>query len=219
LPLAGDVSVTLNAEGDLVLCGDRFDNHVEIVGNADGTVSLRGLDDTRISINGVLEDDAEIEISQPLRSLTAKLGKGDDELFVSNIALGGETSIDAGAGDDVVTLDGAAGEGEFALGVRVDLGAETALSGRRWFVGKLSVNAGGGGDDVTLSGASGLASFTDVRVQLGSKLALAAAALDGKLNVDAVGHDQITIGGTETGAVASSLGQLGLALGAATGCC
>src|SRR5262245_1291119 len=98
MALSGDVSLALNSAGALVVTGGKGANHVSIVGNADGSVTVSGLDHTRIHFNGTLDSDATVQITQPINNLTVKLGKGNDTLLLSNATIGGTTDIDAGGG-------------------------------------------------------------------------------------------------------------------------
>lgn len=232
MALAGDVNVSFNAAGDLTLTGDKGSNQVEVIGNGDGTVTVRGLNATTIHFNGTLDSDAEVIIDQPLHDLTVQLGKGNDTFSLRDATINGATNIDAGAGSDQITLGDASGvltttflgDTNITLGGGHDLlrigGALSAPAG----VGVTSLTTftnltvdGGNGDDCVV--ATGAAVTGDLGIHTGNGndlIYLTDLVVTGNLAAQTGnGKDVIQVGGP-LGTVFGAVGGQGVFVGGTT---
>ena len=99
--LAGNVLASLNG-GSLVLRGDSQANAVDVVVE-NGDVIVRGRDNT--TINGSTDAFTVASGSTNIAdNLFARLGRGDDELFVEGVSIGGSANIGTHRGNDRVGL-------------------------------------------------------------------------------------------------------------------
>jgi hypothetical protein len=157
-----NVQISVNAEGDLLVIGDKEDNNFSIDDWA-GYARIRvGFGQT---LNGI-PGPTEIPLDSPRGRLIVSLGDGDDSLWF-NAPIGGDRFFDLGDGDDFLDLTASATRAVILAGLgndyvhledcyfeerlEVDLGAgddsfEFAFS----FTNALHVRADAGGDDVTL---------------------------------------------------------------------
>lgn len=234
LALAGNVDVALSAAGDLVVTGDKSANHVEIVGNADGSTTLRGLDNTKIRFNGALDSDATVQITQPLHDLTVNLEKGNDTFLLASTTISGATNIDGRKGNDSITLGSTTsgapntvftGPTDIALGkgghdvVRIDgtLAASAAagvLSTTTF--GDLSIHGGNGEDCIIASGAAVNGNLSVHTGNGGDLVYVTDSVVSGNLDVQTGnGKDVIQIGGG-IGNVFGALGAAGVFVGGTT---
>lgn len=110
--LAGNVMVN-NGE-QLFMRGDGADNHVEVIGREDGSISIIGRNGTTINnrseplvISGnAAESDASIYnvVASIDSGLRAHMGPGDDVLQVQGIEFGDSSIVFGGTGDDSVGM-------------------------------------------------------------------------------------------------------------------
>lgn len=100
--LAGNVMAVVNGAGDLVLTGDAQSNAVDVV-VIDNDLVVRGRDNT--TINGGNTPFVVAAGSTNIRDdVFARLGRGDDDLFIEGAAVGGRVIADMGSGNDRLGL-------------------------------------------------------------------------------------------------------------------
>ena len=101
--LAGNVLAAVSADGDLTLTGDDQANAVDVT-IENGNVVVRGRDNT--TINGAADDFVAFQNSTSIADdFFARLGNGDDELFVQDVTISGRASVHAHAGNDSIGFD------------------------------------------------------------------------------------------------------------------
>jgi hypothetical protein len=148
---AGLVTITF-AGGKLVIEGDSESNDLSIRPANVGTFAISGLDGTMLAVNGQAPV-SETELEGTLRSLTARLGAGDDEMVIAGISIEGDVLIDGGEGDDTIALEGVSTRG--ALDLRGGSGGDTisiVSAGARF--GSIRVDLGQGDDTFTATGTA-----------------------------------------------------------------
>jgi len=161
----GNVSVTLDGAGNLTVTGDSGNNRLAIwtINYSTSTIRVEGVGTTINGVSGfqdfsgvtgsvvinlgsgrdfiVLGDnttDSNAQILAISINLTVILGSGNDTVGLENLVVTGVTTIDAGAGHDLVDLDTTA-PGPFPWGL-----STTA------FLGACTVRAGTGSDTVSI---------------------------------------------------------------------
>jgi hypothetical protein len=140
----GNVSVTLNAEGDLVVLGDAKANHLAI-DSIEGFPAVRGLDGT--TVNG---SSAPFAVPADLRGrLLIDLGDGDDWLSLDRNMPAAGTYVRMGRGDDYLGVFDRRARGPVVLDL--DAGDDFLIADSLLFDSHLRVAAGSGDDLVLFS--------------------------------------------------------------------
>src|SRR5262245_33739066 len=134
----GNVQVSINVEGDLVVVGDGEANDIELWGYKGPPQEVRGHQGT--TING----GPGPFVLAPIRGrILVDLGSGDDRLD-STLRFPFGSDVSMGEGADRVT------SGDISASLRVDLGAgDDTLTVDDSGFGRLTVEAGSGNDVVT----------------------------------------------------------------------
>lgn len=164
--LAGNVTVAVNAAGDLVITGDNASNQIVIADfDGDGFADVMGLNGT--AINGVVngtEFTGALPVTTPF--VVINLQGGNDELTIDDsndgatifgAGVGGsDFRVDMGAGNDrIVAIDDGTGVGINLNSGVINLGAgndvlDDNTVGADIDVLDLTINAGAGNDVVRL---------------------------------------------------------------------
>ncbi len=114
--LAGNVLAVVNA-GDLVLTGDNQANLIDVVVE-NGDIVVRGRENT--TINGSTSTFVAVAGSTSLsETLFARLGAGDDVLFVDGITIGGNAIVSAAFGNNSVGFQNTSVGRSMAIGSNV----------------------------------------------------------------------------------------------------
>jgi len=92
--LAGDVTVSVDGSA-LRISGDADDNQIQIIGRADGSAIVSGLDGT--TING---GTAAFSADADLRTAQVQMGDGNDEVEIRGLVLQNALTVRTGNGDD-----------------------------------------------------------------------------------------------------------------------
>lgn len=97
--LAGGVSAMVRG-GDIIIRGDDADNKIEVRANAEGGISVFGLEETTINGTvGPVELMANTTVPDDIRVV---LGNGDDLVRIEGIDVGDDVRVVAGSGSDAV---------------------------------------------------------------------------------------------------------------------
>jgi hypothetical protein len=130
--MAGDVSGTVSASGDLILTGDAGDNWLVIEGNGNsGELVVTGFPDSQAqptTVNGLA---TPVTFTGVNGSVVVRMNDGNDRVTFSEAFIAGAVVVDLGAGNDALVLG-------------VDDGSQIPLSMAR----ELLVFAGDGHDYV-----------------------------------------------------------------------
>ncbi len=180
--LAGNVTATLAAGGDLTIRGDNASNSVILEVFEDRTFELRGLSSTTIdaedfagrTLNGNVRvqlrgGDDVFELSgnstiDVLENVRISDSDGDDTFKFFRVEMGGQLTIRAGKGDDRLTFfDATAEKMNFNLGQGNDTQTMVLLNSSRRVADQAIIKTGSGNDDITLRG-----NYESARVSLGS---------------------------------------------------
>jgi hypothetical protein len=147
--LAGNVTITADASGDLLVQGDSKSNHIAVVGSAAG-YQITGTDTgvkTALSNTPVA---GGVFIPAAQKSIAIDLANGDDALQLSGLTDGADCSIQTGNGNDQVVL---LNESHLTGTMNINTGNGNDLvrfSTVEFFDAELSVNLGNGEDAVQL---------------------------------------------------------------------
>ena len=141
--LAGDVTVSLDGS-TLNVLGDGEANQVEIIGLADGSAVVTGLDGTTIN-GGTAAFSAEADLDE----VQIQLEGGDDELTISGLVLNDSLTIETDDGDDSADIQNLNVDGIVVSG---DDGNDV-LEFDNVFSRRSIVIRGGDGDDTIAIGA------------------------------------------------------------------
>jgi Ca2+-binding RTX toxin-like protein len=181
----GSLSITGNADANLILITQTADNAFRISGNA-GT-----------EING----SAFVDLTNVSGAVNINLRGGNDVVVFNGPAAGagfvadfdGDFSIDAGAGNDSLTLSNIEVDGD--VSINTGAGNDRLTASEIEATGDVSVNAGVGNDNLTLTGAS--AASLSVNLGAGNDTAqLTDLDVDGAISLNAGdGNDSLTISG------------------------
>jgi hypothetical protein len=159
--------------GALNLAGDGGPHDVTIRALDASTFQLTGAAGTLFHMDGVATDSDTLVLVSPLKSFTATLGDGDDKLSLIGLNIGGDVTIDGGAGTNGTNIDTVAIKG--SLKITGGAGADTVkATGGTFSVKKDAiVELGDGGNSFTTeasliqigkslsyTGGSGVDSFT-----------------------------------------------------------
>ncbi len=141
--LAGDVTVTVDGSA-LRVVGDADANQIQIIGRADGSAVVTGLDGT--TING---GSAEFSADADLRTAQIELGDGNDEVEIRGLVLRNALTVRTGGGSDSTDIQ--------HINVRgIEVSAEDGndvLQFDNVFSRSSIVILGGDGDDTVAIGA------------------------------------------------------------------
>ncbi|GEP44260.1 beta strand repeat-containing protein [Brevifollis gellanilyticus] len=168
---AGVVALSLTASGALTITGDALSNDFQITesGN-DWTIASQAGGDTLFRLNGGAVV-SSITFDAPL-SVSANLGAGNDKALFSATLVPGNLLLDAGAGDDTVDLTDVSIGGTTT--VRMGIGHDYFTAGGDLFFAKaVSVDLGTGQNTfdvnadslLTNAGISAVASGSAVELQ------------------------------------------------------
>lgn len=226
--LAGNVTVAFNAAGAIVVTGDNAANQIGIQDlDGDGSYTIVGFSGTTVNYSaavvasGIFDaDDADFNVfgagAVAGDTLIVNLGKGNDELFVTDSGFGGDLAagvnltVNMGAGNDLVDVLGVGSI--FLDAVKIDLGAgNDELILDNFGATTVSVSGAAGNDEITLqnfgantvgvSGGAGsdLISVTNAGMD---KLGVSGGAGKDGVQLDGlfVNHAKITLGGNNDGA-------------------
>ena len=226
--LAGNVTVAFNAAGDVVVTGDSASNQIEIQDlDGDGSYTIVGLNGTTVNYSAAVvaadifdADDADNGVfgagAVAGDTFIVNLGKGNDELFVTDAGFGGDIgagvnlTVNMGTGNDLVDVLGAGGT--VFDHVNIDLGAgNDELILNDFIATSVSVSGAAGNDEITLVnfvadsvGVSGGAGSDLIGVGFAGIDTLSVNGGAGKDGVQLdgvfVNHAKITLGGNHDGA-------------------
>ena len=153
LLLAGDVTVVEN--GNLYIRGDAADNQIQVVARDDGSVLVRGLNDTTINgssqpfrvagvidLNGANGRNAAFE-----GGLRIKTFGGHDRVDIQGLEFGAESLIHTGPGDDLLRFQKSTSHGLTSL---AGLGNDKQVFVQMRAVGGLTSHTGHGHDTVRI---------------------------------------------------------------------
>ena len=165
---AGNVTVELSAEGDLVITGDAADNEIRISQTAPGEFFVKGV---LTDLNGAPND---VTVTGVTKDIKVKLKGGDDSLHLERVDVNGNVKIDHGDGDGFTRLFDSDVAGDFtvkAMGgndefrntsariggnMKIDFGDGDNDIGLDLFArGNLTIKVKGGEDFIQLSDGSG----------------------------------------------------------------
>lgn len=143
--LAGNMAAYF-ADGALVLRGDGESNSVEIAPNADGGISIFGVDGT--SVNGSL-DPVEVSVDNFLpEDISVVSGRGRDSVLIESIEVGGNVSMLGGRGYDKLDVLDVVVVGDVFLGG--GRGNDTLIVEESAVGGSLEGSLGRGHDDALI---------------------------------------------------------------------
>ncbi|MCI0333875.1 MAG: LEPR-XLL domain-containing protein [Planctomycetes bacterium] len=200
--LAGDVLVNV-VGGNLRIEGDAEDNKIMIVSGADaGTFVVTGLDGT--TLEGATDP---ITVSDVL-NIRVNLGEGNDLAAIVGANVGGNVSIQTGAGDDRVLVGTGEGAAELAGVLPADLSVDVHgvlridtnggldhVAVDDAMAGRLSVHAGEDNDVVSLGSTAPLGDLT-ARLAVGHGVHVNLGAGNDELNIDQLSaHGGIVVWG------------------------
>jgi hypothetical protein len=171
--LAGDVTVSVNRSGDLIVTGDENANQIEIVFTDDAKYRVTGLGDTKVNDQDVWENEIPVrrnivvdlkngdnEVAMKSdnglgflvpRDLTIRGGSGGDRVTVQDADIRGKLAVNTGAGDDTVTIEGGSVAGDASI--LTGDGDDKVAIDETGFSRKLMVNTGNGNDSVGIVGS------------------------------------------------------------------
>ena len=108
--MAGDVSVSINGNGDLFVIGDGADNNVDISTDLiTGDLIIAGNEGTNIVFDGESANTQVISLETDFtlgRNLTINMRGGDDEVRVDHLDVVSDVTAVLGSGDDTLDLSG-----------------------------------------------------------------------------------------------------------------
>jgi hypothetical protein len=178
--LAGNVSVVAGENFSATITGDKRANSIEISLSGDQAYLIKGLSGT--TVNGM----AEILLRSPTAvNFSISMGKGDDSVALVGTLFTQSVSIDAGDGNDRVSIS------------HVN------------HFGDLSITTGKGKDSVTLDNLKITRNFALDTGDDNDSILLAAVQVDGNAAVDA-GRGKNTLIGADQISAAGSTSILGL---------
>ncbi|MEI8371588.1 MAG: hypothetical protein WCJ35_02015 [Planctomycetota bacterium] len=173
LMMDGNITATFQA-GNLLITGDKLANGVSIVGSAvPGEFVIQGMQTAYVptTVNGkhsiIFEHVQNItidlkagddilrvgnitgDLTRISGGLTVNPGPGNKTLTVTNVSVGGITSLATGAGNDLVTVEKLVAKKAFAL--ETGAGNDTVKIRNSVFA-DLTVNLGGGNDGLVFAG-------------------------------------------------------------------
>lgn len=176
--LAGNVTVTESASGDVLVLGDSADNQI-LFSISDGAVMASGINTTINGQNGPVQ----LSDNQMINgNLTIRTRGGNDVVILDQILISGTSRIETGVGDDVFVSTNSVFEGEAEIRtgggadqLTFDHGSSSAgvflktasgddlvsIDGVQW-LGGMSINIGAG-NDYLLVNESNVETFTEIQ--------------------------------------------------------
>ena len=139
--LAGNVSVSVAANGNVRITGDAADNHIEFAKDGNGGLYVVGEGDT--TVNGL--QTFSLGSSEIERQLIINTRGGDDHIDVRDVLISHNFVINSGPGDDMIVISETYCRD---LIVNSAMGSDFVALNENVVLGRLSVGMGGGDDFV-----------------------------------------------------------------------